>query len=76
MKADCVWLLVSWLDGTRERIEEDYRPWAWVAELADGHLEVERRGRKMRLSADWVTGPERESLWGQFGILEPVGAYM
>lgn len=33
-----VWLLVTWADGRRERIFEDYQPWTAVRELQSGTL--------------------------------------
>jgi hypothetical protein len=71
-----VWLLVTWLDGTRERIEEDYRPWTAVAELLNGHFTVEREGREQRFEVEWLSGVERDRAWTEFGILDAVEAYM
>lgn len=40
----CVWFLVVWSDGTRERSVEDYPPWTYVKEMKRGVF-------------DWVAGP-------------------
>jgi len=71
-----VWLLVTWLDGTRERIEEDYPPWTSVAELSDGHLTWDRNGQEQDFMAEWLSGQERDGAWKDFGIHEAVEAYM
>jgi hypothetical protein len=35
----CVWYIVIWADGSRERSAEDYPPWSAVTELGDEYLE-------------------------------------
>jgi hypothetical protein len=67
---------VTWLDGTRERIEEDYRPWTSVAELSDGHLTWDKNGREQRFEVEWLSGQDRDRAWKDFGIHEAVGTYM
>ena len=44
VKPTRVWLLVTWLDGTRQGIEEDYQPWTSVAELSDDGGALGRHG--------------------------------
>lgn len=39
-RQECVWVLVTWIDGHRERVMEDYAPFISVQELRDGHLVV------------------------------------
>jgi hypothetical protein len=71
-----VWLLVTWLDGTRERIEEDYQPWTSVVELSDGHFTWDRNGEVQDFEATWLSGQDRDRAWKDFGIHEAVEAYM
>lgn len=70
-----VWLLLTWADGQRERIFEDYPPWTAVEELRKGvfHWDGERAGDYV---ATWAEGTERDRLWSEVGIKAPVGAYL
>jgi hypothetical protein len=67
-----VWLLVTWTDGRRERIFEDYQPWTAVHELHSGTLRWEGRDLAVRR----LQGDEHASAWNSFGIKEEIGAYM
>jgi hypothetical protein len=71
-----VWLLVTWINGRRERIEEDYEPWTYVADLLDGHFKWESGTNEVVFHAEWLSGPDRDDAWEKYGILEAVGAYM
>jgi hypothetical protein len=71
-----VWLLVSWNDGSRERIFEDYAPWTAVEELRHGHFLWESAQSEIDLEATWLTGEDRERAWARYGILDDVGAYL
>lgn len=71
-----VWLLVTWADGRRERIEEDYQPWISVAELREGHFVWQSPGGEVDFEAEWLSGAERDRAWESYGIHDDVGAYM
>ena len=71
-----MWLLVTWADGRRERIDEDYEPWTWVAELLSGHFVWDRGSARVNFTAEWLTGAERDDAWQKYGILDEVGVYM
>ena len=71
-----VWLLVTWVDGRRERIEEDYQPWISVAELREGHFVWQSPGGEVDFEAEWLSGAERDRAWESYGIHDDVGAYM
>jgi len=71
-----VWLLVSWIDGSRERIFEDYPPWTAVEELRHGHFVWESPDGEIDLEASWLTGEERDHAWARYGILHDVSAYL
>ena len=64
----CVWLLFTWADGTRDRIEEDYPPYALVPELLAGGFSDPERGE---FTARWLTGSERDAAWATHGIHDP-----
>ena len=76
VKPTRVWLLVTWLDGTRQGIEEDYQPWTSVAELSDGHLTWNKNGPEPGFEVEWLSGQDRDRAWKDFGIHEAVEAYM
>jgi hypothetical protein len=71
-----VWLLVTWVDGRRERIQEDYEPWTSVSELRDGHFVWETATGEIDFAATWLDGEERAHAWAAVGIHEDVGSYM
>jgi hypothetical protein len=71
-----VWLLVSWTDGSRERIFEDYLPWTSVAELREGHLSWDSPDGEVDLQASWLAGKDREQAWPRYGILDDISAYL
>lgn len=73
-----VWLLITWSDGRRERIEEDYPPWISVSEMRQGRLELERGpgGEPATFRVRWLEGDDREEAWSAHGITEEVGAYL
>ena len=66
----CIWSLVIWSDGTRERPEEDYPPWTSVTEMKDGYLEVlsQRRARAGRYDFAWLSPDEAREGWATLGI--------
>ena len=67
---------MTWADGRRERVYEDYQPWTSVAELLTGHFVWERGTTKAVFTTEWLTGSERADAWQEYGILDEVGAYM
>jgi hypothetical protein len=71
-----VWLLVTWADGSRERIVEDYEPWSSVSELRNGHLVWETAVGEVDYAAEWLEGEERARAWAAVGIREGVASYM
>ena len=77
-----VWLLITWTNGKRERIIEDYEPWTYVAQLQDGWLlwddlwDDEVDAPATRYEARWLAGDERDEAWRRYGIHEPVGHYI
>ena len=71
-----VWILVTWADGRREPIYEDYEPWSSVAELKMGHLLVSTTQGDIDFEVRWLEGKAREAAWARFGILDKVEAYM
>lgn len=71
-----VWILVTWADGRREPIYEDYEPWTSVAELEMGHLLLSTPQGDIDFDARWLEGKSREAAWARFGIHDQVGAYM
>ena len=72
-----VWWLVTWADGRRDRIEEDYPPWTLVQEVRKGYAELEiNPGRDQRFQVQWLEGDARAEAWSHYGILDDVGAYM
>lgn len=66
VKREWLWYQVNWLDGRRDRPQEDYGPdWYTVAELEQGRLECD--GVDGEFDAEPVEGTDRDRLWGQFG---------
>ena len=70
-----VWLLITWADGRRERIEEDYPPWTSVEELRAGFLRRSVDGRQVQFEAVWLYSERATEAWHFYGIHEPVGHY-
>ena len=72
-----VWLMVTWADGSRGGITEDYEEWTSVQELREGHLSwpCDEVG-SVDYEARWLDGPERDAAWRRFGIIDDSGAYM
>jgi len=70
--------LVTWSDGRRERIEEDYPPWTLVEEVRQGRVELETEpGTKpATFVVRWLSGDERSRAWARYGITDEVEAYM
>ena len=68
-----VWFLVTWADGRRERIEEDYPPYALVPEVVAG---IYTSDVGVRYAVRWLTGVERQSAWETHGIHGPASRYM
>ena len=76
-RQECVWWLVTWTDGRRNRIEEDYPPWTLVDEVREGYAELEVSPQEdRRFSIEWLEGDARAEAWQRYGILDDVGAYM
>lgn len=71
-----VWLLITWADGRRERIEEDYPPWTSVKELHAGVLRWTVDGRQVQFKAVWLDGEQATEAWHRYGIHEPIGHYL
>ena len=75
-RQDRVWLLITWSDGRRERIEEDYAPWTLVDEVRDGVLRWTVDERESVLEVRWLHGDDARAAWHLHGILRPVGDYL
>jgi hypothetical protein len=73
-----VWLLLTHLDGSRERIKEDYPPWTYVSELQQGRLVWEAGGPDGTTvyDASWLEGDAREPAWELWGIKSDVSSYL
>jgi hypothetical protein len=71
-----VWLLISWSDGRRERIAEDYPPWTSVDELRAGFLRWSVDAQELELKVVWLQGDDARLGWQRYGIHEPVGRYL
>ncbi len=67
VKREWLWYQVNWLDGRRDRPQEDYGPnWYAVAELEQGKFEYDDVSG-LGFDAEPVEGPNRDRLWEQFG---------
>ena len=77
-RRDTVWLLLTRLDGSRDRdaIQEDYAPWYYLSELEDGHINWAGPEGYVHYQVRWLMGDERRDAWDRYGIVEEVGAYM
>ena len=65
IKQEWLWYQVNWLDGRRERPDEDYGPkWYPVSDLEQGKFEVDEG---LVLDARPVIGPDRDRLWSEYG---------
>lgn len=73
-----VWWLVTWSDGRRERIEEDYPPWTLVDEVQRGRVELEvTPGAEFSVFVpEWLEGDVRVQAWQEYGILGEIEDYM
>lgn len=71
-----VWMLVTWADGHRDQITEDYSPWISVKELKQGHLTWFTSEGEVTLSARWLDGAEAIEAWERYGIHNDVSFYM
>lgn len=73
-----VWWLVTWSDGRRERIEEDYPPWILVDEVRRGRVELEvvPGAEPSVFVAEWLEGDDRLEAWQRYGINGEIGDYM
>lgn len=71
-----VWLLLTRLDGSHDPIQEDYEPWYYISELRDGGITWASPSGAVEYEVKWLGGDERREVWGRYGILEDVGAYM
>ncbi|HEX2895623.1 MAG TPA: hypothetical protein VHO29_16595 [Marmoricola sp.] len=67
-----VWLLITWADGRRERVFEDYQPWTAVSELRSGALSWEG----LELAVRQLDADERTTAWDLYGITDAIGAYL
>jgi hypothetical protein len=64
IKREWLWYQVTWVDGRRDRPEEDYGPgWYAVAELEQGRL----THHGVEFDANPLEGSERDRLWDQLG---------
>ncbi|GAA0619880.1 hypothetical protein HPO96_25350 [Kribbella sandramycini] len=67
LKRDQLWSQITWLDGTKERPEEDYGPdWPTLTELESGTYDP-TYGDYSDLQATPLTGPARDTLWKTLG---------
>lgn len=66
----CVWLVVVWADGTKERFREDYPPWTYVREIWDGRFEWEGSNHRPAtdFTARWVPRDLAPETWARLGI--------
>jgi hypothetical protein len=73
-----VWWLVTWSDGRRERIEEDYSHWTIVEEVRRGQVELEvgPRAETAIFTVEWLEGEARSTAWASYGINKEIGEYM
>lgn len=64
-----LWYQVNWLDGRRDRPDEDYGPeWYNVQELKRGHFEYPRdRQSTVVLDARPLSGADRDTQWTRLG---------
>jgi hypothetical protein len=66
-----VWAVVVWNDGTKERSEEDYAPWTFVADMTSGTYEWAGPTDDPRTgiySIEWVPEEEARHVRDQLGI--------
>jgi hypothetical protein len=70
-----VWLLITWTNERRERIEEDYPPWTLVEEVRGGSLRWTVDGQQVELDVAWLRGDQSREALRRYGIREPVGHY-
>ena len=64
-----VWLIVDWVDGTRERPTEDYPPWTYVAEMKQGVFEWAGGGAyDGRYDFAWLSPDKAQSMRDQLDI--------
>lgn len=75
-RAARVWLLLTWLDGSRDPIQEDYAPWFYIPGLKEGGISWASPGGDVAYEVRWLESDERRDTWGRYGIVEDVGAYM
>jgi hypothetical protein len=73
-----VWWLVTWSDGRRDRIEEDYPPWIIVDEVRRGRVELETTPGAVASTfiPEWLEGEDRADAWRRYGIRGAVEDYM
>ena len=66
-KGELLWYRVNWLDGRRDRAQEDSGPnWPVVTELERGRFEHDDI-RSIVYDAHRVEGPDRDQLWFHYG---------
>jgi hypothetical protein len=71
-----VWLLITWSDGRRERIEEEYPPWTSIDELRAGFLRWSVDAQELEFKVVWLQSDEARLAWQRHGIHEPAGHYL
>lgn len=71
-----VWLLVTWIDGRREQLLEDYPPWTSVTELREGHFVWPDPRGDIDFTTRWLTGAEQQQAWQRWGITSDPSTYM
>ena len=70
--------MVTWSDGRRDRIEEDYPPWTIVDEVRRGRVELETTPGAVASTfiLEWLQGDDRAEAWRRYGITGEVEDYM
>lgn len=71
-----VWLRVTWIDGRREELLEDYPPWTSVADLREGHFVWPDLHGDIDFKTRWLTGADQQQAWRQWGITNDLSTYM
>jgi hypothetical protein len=67
VKREWLWYQVNWLDGRRDRMDEDYGPdWHTVTELEAGKFEHDSVAGLV-FDARPVDAADRDTLWDRYG---------
>lgn len=65
----CVWYIVVWANGDRERSAEDYLPWTVVEEMLSGTFEEDADGKhRGNYTVDWLPAADSEKALSDLGI--------